>query len=194
MTTSWIETYTGERFSPLSANPGNIRIEDIAHSLSMQCRFAGHCVRHYSVAEHSVLAAHRAADRGLSVGLQLRALLHDAAEAYLVDVPRPVKRHLGIYKSFEDHLSGLIYERFRATETSPLIKEIDNELLASEGRALMHSGGEDWGIPGPGPVPWIVERIRKTEPTPAESKIQYLDLFHKLSTRLLEDHVIPAST
>ena len=140
----WIETYTGKKFRPLKAAPGDICIEDIAHALSLQCRFAGHCRRHYSVAEHSLGAYWMARSDGLSPRLQLRALLHDAAEAYLVDVPTPIKRHMGAYNFYEARLGGLIIEKFGATEDSPKIKEIDQRMLRSEAAVLLASRGEEW--------------------------------------------------
>ena len=90
----WIHTFSGGRFSPLAEDPGPIDIVDIASGLSNECRYAGQC-RYYSVAEHSV----RLSDwvwSGWSGSPNRRnlaqyALLHDASEAYLSDVPRPLK-------------------------------------------------------------------------------------------------------
>ena len=83
----WIQTMSGVIFYPLDPRPEEIRIEDIAHALSHQCRFAGHCREFYSVAEHSVRVS-----RELPQEFMLWGLLHDASEAYLVDLPRPIKR------------------------------------------------------------------------------------------------------
>ena len=90
----YISTYMGEDFTPLSPNINQIYIEDIAHALSLMCRANGHFIRFYSVAQHSINCANEAKARGLSARVQTACLLHDGSEAYLSDVPRPVKRLL----------------------------------------------------------------------------------------------------
>src|SRR5579885_2784587 len=82
----WIQTYCGVAFYPLDPRPEEILIEDIAHALSMLCRFTGHVKRFYSVAQHCVYVSHRCDPKDALWGL-----LHDAAEAYLNDISRPVK-------------------------------------------------------------------------------------------------------
>ena len=87
-----MRTYTGGKMSLLAPNVDDVRIEDIAHGLSQLCRFTGQCNELYTVAEHSVRVAKDAKERhGLNPHGVLAALLHDAAEAYLGDVARPVK-------------------------------------------------------------------------------------------------------
>ena len=85
---SWIQVYSGKSFSPLSPTIEDIEIEDIAHALSLQCRYAGHCLYHYSIAQHSVLVS-----RYVSQENKLWGLLLDASEAYPMDVPMPIKQH-----------------------------------------------------------------------------------------------------
>ena len=85
----YLSTYTGKKFYPYDPRPEQICIEDIAHGLSMLCRFAGQCRFFFSVAEHSIAVAHL-----LPANLKLFGLLHDASEAYLADLPRPVKAGL----------------------------------------------------------------------------------------------------
>lgn len=139
----WIQTYTGVAFYPLDPKLDDINILDIAHALSNMCRFTGHTKQFYSVAEHSI----RVMDI-LPNDLKLWGLLHDASEAYLVDLPRPLKRHssLGsIYRSIEDNLMKSICEKFSLSPQMP--KEVsiaDNILLATEKRDLL----------GPSPIPW----------------------------------------
>lgn len=142
----WMQTYTGRQFWPMDPRPEEVCIEDIAHALSLQCRFAGHCREFYSVAEHSVRVARVLRDRGHSPVVQLMGLLHDASEAYLVDVPRPLKPYLKGYRPAEDAVMAAICERFglRGLDDWPFIKEADNILLATEARDLM----------GPPPAPW----------------------------------------
>lgn len=103
----WIQTYSGRAFYPLAPYPQDVCIEDIAHALSQLCRFGGHCRRFYSVAEHSVLLS-----RVVVPEFQLWALLHDASEAYLVDVPRPIKKQLPAYVEAERRVMAAICARF----------------------------------------------------------------------------------
>lgn len=91
MSNDWIQTYTGKKFFPLHPHQNEYVIEDIAHALSMKCRFAGHCNAFYSVAEHSVKVSRIVAPES-----QLWGLLHDAAEAYLPDVCQPIKSQIYI--------------------------------------------------------------------------------------------------
>lgn len=104
----WMQTYTGGVFWPLDPDAAEIRLEDIAQALGKQCRYAGHCLRFYSVAEHSVLLSRTFEDRTLA----RYALLHDAAEAYLVDVPRPAKKSLTNYAAIENTILHKVFARF----------------------------------------------------------------------------------
>jgi len=137
----WLQTFSGGRFWPMDPRPGEVAIEDIAHSLSNLCRFAGHCVEFYSVAQHSVLVSDY-----VPRPHAFRALLHDAAEAYLVDLPRPVKLELPEYRALEKKVQAAIYQRFGLSgEDSPCIKEADDRVLAQEHRDLMAVSPYDWG-------------------------------------------------
>ena len=130
----WMQTFSGRQFWPLDPQPGEIFVEDIAHALSMQCRYAGHCLRFYSVAEHCVLLV-RALDRhGASLHEQRWGLLHDASEAYLIDVPRPVKPHLTGYKAAEATVMAAVVSRFGLLPFAmpPLVHEFDNRIIADE--------------------------------------------------------------
>ncbi len=138
---NFMQTATGRKFWPLSPRPEEVFIEDIAHSLSLQCRYAGHCVRFYSVAEHSVLIArHLAAKRAPEVALW--GLLHDASEAYLVDVPRPVKPYLTGYKAAEAKVMAAVCERFgMPLDMPPEVHEADERIIADE---LVNLVPMDW--------------------------------------------------
>lgn len=127
----WIQTRSGVKFYPLDPDPALIRIDDIAHSLANQCRFSGHSKRFYSVAEHSVIMS------GLfeTYVCRLEALLHDAAEAYLTDVPSPIKYHpkMSYYREAEKRLQAVIYARWGLDETkSWAISEADKHMLNIE--------------------------------------------------------------
>lgn len=123
-----IRTRSGLYLNLLTPSPEDITIEDIAHGLAHQCRFAGHTCVFYSVAQHSILAADMApaADK-------LQALLHDASEAFLADIPRPVKPVLTNYKDIENNLMAVIAKKFGfAWPISDEVKIIDEALLRAE--------------------------------------------------------------
>lgn len=147
----FMQTYTGRKFWPLDPRPGEVFIEDIAHSLSLQCRYAGHCVRFYSVAEHCVLMARKLRWEGANVALW--ALLHDAAEAYTVDVPRPLKQHLVGYKEVEAKVMDAIAVRYGlAAEMPAVVHDADNRIIGDELVNLVpmewheHYAGQELGV------------------------------------------------
>lgn len=125
----WIQTFTGRAFHFEDPRPEDIHIEDIAQALSQQCRFAGHTSRFYSVAEHSVLVSKQFADPEL----RMLGLLHDATEAYILDLPKPLKNLLPDYSAYEDNLWRVIARKFGlATEIPTQIHEIDTRMLVTE--------------------------------------------------------------
>lgn len=137
----WIETFTGKKFCPLNPRPEDVCIEDIAHSLAMQCRFNGHTRVFYSVAEHSVLMAEELAVLGYDKTVQLYGLLHDAAEAYLCDLPQPIKHELNQYRVAEIKLQRTILGALGLPapdiDAEAAITIMDRWLLGYEGRKLM---------------------------------------------------------
>ena len=136
----WIQTYSGGKFYPHDPRAEEIKIEDIAHALAMTCRFGGHCTRFYSVAEHSVHAARAASEEN-----KLWALLHDASEAYLADIPRPIKPFILGYKNAERVLEVAIAARFGLPIDMPAeVKAIDAALLATEAAQIMTWPPEPW--------------------------------------------------
>jgi hypothetical protein len=136
----WIETHSGKKMYFLDPTPEMIDIDDIAHSLSLQCRFSGHTSQFYSVAEHSVNVAAELADE-----VQLQGLLHDASEAYLLDVPSPVKQYLGGYKEMEEKLMKAIFAKFGVKwPMSIMVKEADHVMLKREAHVLIPSKGASW--------------------------------------------------
>jgi len=102
-----IRTYTGKLVDVFNITEDDIDILDIAHSLSMQCRFNGHIRSFYSVAEHSIFVADNVPDED-----KLCALLHDASETYIADIPSPIKAKLDYYKSVEDKIQAVIAKKF----------------------------------------------------------------------------------
>ena len=138
---SEIMTYTKKMFDPLRPNAELIDIEDIAHALSMLCRANGHFRSFYSVAQHSINCMKEAKARGYSERIQLACLLHDASEAYLSDVTRPVKAELPRYKEIETPLQEMIWNKWLSipltAEEIRLVFEIDDTMLLNEFMALM---------------------------------------------------------
>lgn len=138
---SYITTVTGKHFYPLNPNPDDIDMKDIAHALSLICRANGHFKYFYSVAQHCIVCANEAIARGYSWEVILGSLLHDASEAYLCDVTRPVKKHIPQYLQAEEKLQDVIWERFigrSLTENEKkLIFEIDDDILSQEFHLLM---------------------------------------------------------
>lgn len=168
----WIQTCTGIQFWPMDAIVEEVAIRDIAHSLSLLCRFNGHCNRFYSVAEHSIHVAHL-----LPQDLKLAGLLHDASEAYIADIPMPVKRNLPDYKAIEANLLKVIAERFGLPWPMPTeVHVADATLLATEKIALM----------GPEPAPWH-QMPDPVDPKliqgwgPKEAEERFMDMFQALS-------------
>jgi len=166
----FIETRTGGEFWPLDPKPADVDIEDIAHALSNQCRFSGHTRVHYSVAEHSVRVARLLASLNHGPFTQMWGLLHDASEAYLVDLPSPLKRdpRLAFYVEAEAAVMRAVCARFElASSPPPCIAVADATLLATEVRDLMHPNSGHWGKLTAEPLreriyPWAPHTARAT--------------------------------
>lgn len=158
----WMQTFTGRHIYPLSTKPQDFVIEDIAHALSMICRFNGQSRVFYSVGEHSVLLAEFCEQKNYEPELSLWALMHDAAEAYLGDVIRPIKQNAMFtgesdtgswsmsFHGVESLLITRIFEALGLTEHLQnmghiqSVKMLDSRILVDESMELM---GEvkDWG-------------------------------------------------
>ena len=136
-----IMTCSKKMFDPLHPDVELIDIADIAHSLSMLCRANGHFRSFYSVGQHCINCAREAKARGYSRWLQLACLLHDASEAYLSDVTRPVKAELPKYKEIEEPLQETIWikylGRMLTAEEWTQVFQIDDDILAHEFIHLM---------------------------------------------------------
>lgn len=138
---SWIQTYSKRRFNPLDIHDDDISIIDIAHALSLVNRFTGHTSVAYSVAEHSVRCARLVESwEPWNFNLILEALLHDASEAYIADIARPIKHlpQMAPYRELEHGIERAIALKYEtATIMSPLVKRADEILLTTEARDLM---------------------------------------------------------
>jgi uncharacterized protein len=145
----FMQTYTGGIFYPMDPDPEEVHILDIAHSLSMQCRYAGHSLRFYSVAEHCVLLARKAQELQHMKRTVANLLLHDAAEAYLVDVPRPIKPFLVGYPEMERKVDAAIRAHFGLEPDHGLLtKAYDEAILHDEKAQNMAPCSEPWNLRG----------------------------------------------
>jgi hypothetical protein len=167
----WIQTFSGRKFHSLDPVEDEIFIEDIAHSLANLCRFNGHCLRYYSVAEHSVRVS-----RVLPPDLKLWGLLHDAGEAYLTDLPRPVKQRLQAFNDMEDKVLAVVARKFGLAWPMPAaVKRADNVLLATEARDLMAAPPEPWNL-GVEPLGEVIDPM-----LPEAARRFFLDEYARLT-------------
>jgi hypothetical protein len=191
---TFIRTFTGKKFWPLDPTPEEVDIEDIAHALSLVCRFTGHTYCFYSVADHSLRVSKLAeqltmAEHG-ALSLRVKAaremalwgLLHDASEAYLCDVPSPLKRAPGLgqlYKGFERNLMEVIKERFDLSPHEPaVVKHADCILLNTEMRDLMDvppADLEQWQC-GSEQLPETIYPL-----DPQHAQVEFIRRFHYLT-------------
>lgn len=168
---NWMQTFSGRQFWPLDPRPDEIFIVDIAHALAMACRYGGHCERFYSVAEHSVLVSQVVPPEDALAGL-----LHDASEAYVADVIRPIKPALSGYKEIENRVWLAIAARYGLPAELPAsIKLADNAVLLSESVQIMKPHPAPWCVPGE-PANVIVRGLR-----PEIAKAHFLARFAELT-------------
>lgn len=170
----WMQTFTGRQFWPLDPRTDEIDIRDIAHALSMQCRYAGHVEDFYSVAEHSCHVSDVVARTHPEHALA--ALLHDASEAYLVDVPKPIKRFLAGYDVMEQNLMTAIFHKYEIQGPLPdIVKHIDERILNDERNQLMAVPPAKWaGNPEPANVEMLCL-------SPKGAERAFLSRFHDLT-------------
>ena len=128
---AWIQTYSGKTINVFNPREEDIDIEDIAHALAMTTRFNGHLKDYYSVAEHCINVSHI-----VSPQFALAGLMHDASEAYLSDVPRPIKAFMPEMTIVEGTLMNLIFKKFKVKYWTDHIKVIDRRLCVTEANAL----------------------------------------------------------
>lgn len=132
---SYIRTFTGRAFMPIEPIAEDVDIRDIAHALSLICRFTGHVKRFYSVAEHSLHVSLVCEPKDALWGL-----LHDASEAYIADVSSPVKHDpaMARYREIEAALMSAVCARFGLPDDMPAsVADADRRLLHTEMQELM---------------------------------------------------------
>jgi len=160
-----IRTFSGKYVNLADPKPETIMIVDIAHALAHMPRWGGHLESFYSVAQHSVACSALASDE-----FKLEALLHDATEAFLMDIPKPLKNLLPEYVYLEHKMHKVIAEKFGLPETiSPEVKTIDGFMLEKEWRELMLKGKKKDGLG------FVLDYK-----TPALAKVHFLEAFNEL--------------
>ena len=172
ITTPYVSTFLGNRFYPLEPRIDHVAIEDIAHGLAYQCRFNGQTQEFYSVAQHSLIVATL-----VPADLRLAALLHDAAEAYLGDMVKPLKVLLPAFSAIEDEVSAIIATAFGLdfSDYGP-IKRADLIALATEKRDLMPHSTERWAyLDDIRPLPQRIVSM-----SPGQAKQEFLREFARL--------------
>lgn len=171
MNSPYVSTFLGNRFFLTNPRIDDVAIEDIAHGLAYQCRFNGQTRVFYSVAQHSLMVMSLVPEK-----LQFSALLHDAAEAYLGDMVKPLKNLFPEFSVIEARVMAIIGHRFGLdlTHLDPAIKQADLIALATEKRDLMPHSVETWcnlhEIP---PLPLPIQAM-----SPQEAKTAFLDAFN----------------
>ena len=172
MTSSCIRTYTGKLVDPFDLKPEDISIRDIAHHLSLICRYTGACQFHYSVGSHSILVSQYCLPENA-----LHGLLHDAAEAYLTDLPAPLKHspQFEFFRQLEYDAENVIWTKFGLNTKMPFdVKEADERAYKTEVRDLMPQMENNW-YPGREFYDTIIEYH-----TPRTVEKEFLKRFHEL--------------
>lgn len=181
----WMQTFTGKAFS-FPVTQDMLCIEDIAHSLAYTCRYNGHATRFYSTAEHSVLISRWLEETYGSIELARSGLMHDAGEAYVCDVPRPLKRQLSKYHDFEHEVNLAIEKWLGLDEELGLepsqVKEADWRILGDEKAVLMAPEPQDWYLSPAGPLGVKIECW-----SPERAYSEFLDAYDRLFQRSRED-------
>lgn len=139
--TIWFQTFSGKQFHPYDCKEDQIDINDIAHALSKQCRFNGHINKFYSVAQHCIIVSYLCDKQDALYGL-----LHDASEAYLSDIPSPLKHseQFSFYRNIEKNVQDVIYNKFNLSVNEPLsVKSADKLALHLEAECLS-DGKRKW--------------------------------------------------
>ena len=162
---------SGKMFDFLDPHGSDFDIEDVAHGLAHVCRYAGQCRDFYSVAEHSLLVCDMVKDYAYE------ALLHDAAEAFIGDVTRPLKQLMPEFKRIEADVEDAVIDRFKMRrDYRKAVKMADLSVLAAEQLQIMAPGCADWALEaGIEPAPIKVRHL-----TPSEAKHEFLVRFEKL--------------
>lgn len=141
-----IKTYAGHYFDLVNPTPESVDIVSIANALSKVCRFGGHTPKFYSVAEHLLHCVDVASQHGIEGKALQAVILHDAAEAYIGDVVKPLKVLLPEFAVIEARIEAVIGQRFRVSfeEHHETIKRFDRMMLKTEKQQMWPEDAEKW--------------------------------------------------
>jgi len=184
MTDGWIQTFTGRRFYPLAPRASDVDVCDIAHALAMKCRFTGHCRPFYSVAQHSVCVGRWVDGAGLNPRMGMIGLLHDAAEAYLPDVARPIKPLWPGFAEREAAVLAAVHEALGVAlpdeAERAAIKEADGLMMATEGAKFFPAElWRGWDVPHSAETWFVIEPM-----SPQAAELEFLREYVRLSDAL----------
>lgn len=193
----FIQTHSGLKFFPCDPSPDSIYIGDIANALASIRRYGGHgrITHHYSVAEHSFLMADYAADLG-NMRAAIVALFHDAAEAYVNDLPRAVKEAIGPgYEAVENQIGMMIYRRYGLMEyfeeNFAFVKELDSRIIENERKVVLPYPVSGWGTENLAPL----EGVKISCVGPSTAKMVFLITCRELFSILgLNHHLVEVNS
>ena len=165
-----ITTYTGAHFAPTEPAPEGVRIQDVAHALSLLCRGNGHVKQFFSVGQHCLHCAREAKARGWGSRVALACLLHDASEASLPE-----------YRVLENRLLAVIYQKLLGSpltaREAALVKQVDDDMLYYDLKVLLNDAPQ-----GPAPV---MQTAFSYQVLPfAQVEREYLELFEALMSEV----------
>lgn len=184
--TDYITTYSKINFRPLEPVAEDIRIEDIAHSLSMLCRANGHYSTFYSVGAHCLNCYDEAVARRESPRVKMACLLHDATESYISDLTRPVKKYIEEYQAIEERLARVIYEKFLG---SPLTEYEDAMVKTIDDAMLYYEFLEFGGIKLFDEAPYVAATPDFFKGSMKEVEAEYIRVFEAIDLRAEEETV-----
>lgn len=172
-----IRLHSGRDFNFMEPRAADIDIKDVAHALSQVCRFAAQTTEFYSVAQHSVIVSVLISG---GPGMRRWGLLHDASEAYIHDISRPLKRWLPDYHAIEERIMRAVADRFDLAWPMPTeVKTADNLALALEAKRFMRGRVGEWGISSRWPSQTSRSLVHAAL-APAAAEAQFLETFVSL--------------
>jgi 5'-deoxynucleotidase YfbR-like HD superfamily hydrolase len=182
MKSNYITTYTGLHVVPMDLQPDDIEIRDIAHALSLTTRGNGHVKTFFSVARHCIHCALEAKARGYTEDVVLACLLHDASEAYLSDIPSPIKPYLPEFNRYEDQIMDAVYTKYLGAPLTDdqyhKVKAVDRDMLYYDLLVLLNERSDR-------PEPVMLSTFNYDERSFEDVERQYLQLFESLSHSVL---------
>lgn len=174
---NWTQLYSGRSFWPMDPRPGDFDMGDVSIALSRICRYNGHCLRYYSVAEHSVHLALWVYGQTGSRRLTLQALLHDGPEFIIADIVRPAKPFLQNYGDVEFRIQAALMEQHGLPhDLADIVKEGDTRILVDERAQNMAPTGLQWSSDGLEPLNVTLQFW-----DPVDAQREFLDLYRLMT-------------